>query len=342
MKILKYIFLLLLLTAVSLTIFVWSREGKYEIENQIEIPLPKNKVYAFLADLRNWGDFNHDEQLQTYSFKVDRDSLNIGTSTSLIKTIENTNIFETDSLKQKFQWFNHQATSMWRLKYSENTTLVSWKCTGDLDFIEKCKALLGNSLENKIKEIIKVNLQKLKESLLKEYSTYHVDIIGKKEFSELYFLDKTTNLNFSDFIKDPFKNSLRYNEFISENSLELISPVGVQFPFTKINSPSKNITISGWLKDEIYTTPESEIICSSRSNLQYLKVRFSGDYEHLAKAFEEGINFANKNELKIDETANVLVHFSVMYPSESKPSARESILYIPLKSSQISELRLAD
>ncbi|MFN3757124.1 MAG: hypothetical protein ACK4RM_09220 [Flavobacterium sp.] len=339
MKILKYFFLLILLTVVSLTLFIWSKEGKYEIENQIEIPLAQNKVYHFLIDLRNWKSFNHDEHFNTYSFEVENDSNNRGKSNSLIKSIENIHYYESDSLHQRITWFDHEAKSKWKLTTNDNKTVVQWKCSGNLGFFDKCKAFIGNSsLAIKINDIQINNLQKLKESLLNVYTHYEVEIIGKETFKELYFLDKATNIRLINFLEDPNKNIGRFNQFISDNSLELISPVGIRVSFSSANINSAKCTISAWLKEEIFTTPESEIISSTKMNVHFMKIRMKGDYIHIEKAIKTGVDEAAKNEFEIDETSNIILHFNAFYPNVGIPSEWITDIYIPLKQTPVSEL----
>ena len=57
MRILKYIFLLLLLSLVALTIFIATQKGDFTVERSHIIKAPKNTVYQFVNDLRNWEDF---------------------------------------------------------------------------------------------------------------------------------------------------------------------------------------------------------------------------------------------------------------------------------------------
>jgi hypothetical protein len=342
MKILKYFFLLILLTAVCLTLFIWSKDGKYVVENQIEIPLSQDKIQKFLIDPRNWESFNHNENLEKYSFEVEVDSNSRGSSQSLIKSIENVNDYESNTINQKIEWFEHEAESTWKFSSLELTTLVQWKCSGNLGFIEKCKALVGNSFENKINELQKKNLQKLKESLLKEYTHYELNIIGKETFKELFFLDKATNISSKKFLEDPIKNSVRFNQFLSNNTLELISPIGIQVPFFSFNSETVNCIITAWLKEEIFTTPESEIISSTKTNMHFLKIRMKGDYAHIEKAIQAGVEDAIKNEFVIEDTSNVILHFNTLYPNEGKPSAWSTDIYIPLKQNPIAELKLTD
>lgn len=57
MKILKYIFLLLLLSLVALTVFVATQKGIFTVERSKVINSPKATVYNYINDFRNYEDF---------------------------------------------------------------------------------------------------------------------------------------------------------------------------------------------------------------------------------------------------------------------------------------------
>ena len=57
MKILKYLFLLALLSLVALTVFVATQKGDFTVERSKVIKTPKGVVYSYLNDFRNYEDF---------------------------------------------------------------------------------------------------------------------------------------------------------------------------------------------------------------------------------------------------------------------------------------------
>ena len=58
MRILKYLFLLLLLTFVALSIFVATQKGDFTVERSQIINTSKSTVFNFINDYRNWEDFS--------------------------------------------------------------------------------------------------------------------------------------------------------------------------------------------------------------------------------------------------------------------------------------------
>ena len=54
MKILKYIFLLILLAFFALTVFVATQKGDFNVTRSIIIKSPKSTVFNYVNDYRNW------------------------------------------------------------------------------------------------------------------------------------------------------------------------------------------------------------------------------------------------------------------------------------------------
>ena len=60
MKILKYIFLLLLLSLISFSVFIATQKGNFSIEKSKIIHSSKSNVFNYVNDAENWQDFmNH-------------------------------------------------------------------------------------------------------------------------------------------------------------------------------------------------------------------------------------------------------------------------------------------
>ncbi len=57
MKILKYIFLLLLLAFIAVTIFVATQKGDFNVQRSVVIKSSRPTVFNFINDFRNWETF---------------------------------------------------------------------------------------------------------------------------------------------------------------------------------------------------------------------------------------------------------------------------------------------
>jgi hypothetical protein len=57
MRILKYIFLLLVLFAVAVAVFVATQKGDFEINKTRLINTPRNIAFTYVNDFRNWENW---------------------------------------------------------------------------------------------------------------------------------------------------------------------------------------------------------------------------------------------------------------------------------------------
>ena len=57
MRILKYIFLLILLALVGITVYVATQSGQFEVTKSSIIKTPKTTVFEYVNDYKNWETF---------------------------------------------------------------------------------------------------------------------------------------------------------------------------------------------------------------------------------------------------------------------------------------------
>ena len=58
MRIIKYLFLLLLLSFVALSIFIATQKGSFTVERSKIINSPKSSLFNYVNDYKNWGEWN--------------------------------------------------------------------------------------------------------------------------------------------------------------------------------------------------------------------------------------------------------------------------------------------
>ncbi|GAQ48104.1 hypothetical protein FPK15_contig00005-0021 [Flavobacterium psychrophilum] len=58
MRIAKYIFLLLLLITITISVFVATKDGSYVVTKHKEINVPKEIVFNYVSNSKNWETIN--------------------------------------------------------------------------------------------------------------------------------------------------------------------------------------------------------------------------------------------------------------------------------------------
>lgn len=330
MKLVRYSALLLGLLFITLALFVWTSEGSYTESENLSVNVPKVFVYDYIQKLDNWQDFLKDTSDKSYKLQQ-QDSIWTAEGSTCASALKKVSVVTSSDTSQiySWEWFGYATTCEFQLEESDLKTniLITW--TGNLSFWDKGKSLLGLAVLEKQNSTMKKNLLRLKERILVEYLTHSVEnpvLINK---TEQYYLIKKLALTREQFLTDVTGYSKEFSKFITTNQLELVTPFGMEFIS---NQPDTYISLVGWMKDEIYTTAESEIISGVAQELHYLKVRFKGNYHHWPAALQKGREYLKSNNAgEMDPEQRLRLEFVVKSPEERQPSQWVSDLYIPLK-----------
>lgn len=330
MKLIRYSALLLGLLFITLVLFVWTSEGSYTESENLSVNVPKTFVYDYIRNLDNWQDFLKDASGSSYTLQQ-QDSIwtaHGNASTSALKKVSVVSSSDANQI-YRWEWFGHAATCEFQLEESELKTNIGVTWKGNLSFLDKGKSLLGMAVLEKQNTTMKKNLLRLKERILVEYMTHSVEnpiLINK---TDQYYLQKKLALTRDRFLTDVTEYSKGFSDFITTNQLELVTPYGMEFIS---NQPDTYISLVGWMKDEIYTTAESEIISGVAQELHYVKIRFKGNHHHWPAALQKGREYLKSNNAgEMDPEQRLRLEFVIKSPEERQPSQWVSDLYIPLK-----------
>lgn len=331
MKLIRYSALLLGLILITLLIFVWTKEGQYDEREQYTINLPKEFVYDYIQNIQNWQDFFKDQNGNTYVLQSKDSVWNPveSTSNSTLKNLTNNKSVPATFLSFNWDWFNHQAQGNFEFEQQDNQTTLTFSWGGELSFIEKAKSIIGISIIDEQKSLMKKNMVRLREKLLFEYLTFSIELPQMITQNNQYYLEKKLNVTKEEFLKNIFWYATGLSDFIVSNQIELVNPIGMEF---SLSQPEGSVILSSWLKDEIYTTPESEITSGIIPQIDYLKVRFKGNYHHWTSALQKGREHLKNNpEGIIDPEQRLRMEFVVSIQDERQPSKWVTDLYIPIK-----------
>jgi len=175
MQILKYLFLLLLLSLVATTIFVATQKGEFQLERSKIINAPKTAVFNYVNDYQNWPNFNS-WMLDDENLKMIFPAITSGKGASCSWTgadgtgdIQTTTSKNNESITQKLNNNGTESDVFWYFKDTVGGTKVTWKTKGNLSFELKMYATLQGGVERKIGAEYE-NSYFLSESILSQQS----------------------------------------------------------------------------------------------------------------------------------------------------------------------------
>ncbi|WP_366187057.1 transcriptional regulator [Flavobacterium ovatum] len=336
MRILKYLILLVLLSFVTLSIFVATQKGEFNIERSKVINSSKSSVYNYVNDLKNWEDFGSWMEEDTL-IKIVYAPTTIGPGASYswegnegsgkMKTLF---VKENDSIAQKMSFNDTSSSVSWSFKDTVGGTKVTWKTTGEMSFFFKIYAALNGGPDKIIGQMYEKSLNNLDKALDYEINTYTVKEYGLVKRPNIYYIGQT----FTSEIEKVYKNAKiatpNINGFCQENNISITGkPFIIYHTYDLIKQITK-ITICIPIKTEIFISPGSDLNSGKLEATEAVKTVLTGDYSHMQKAIDKGIAFLNKNQIKADPTISHIEWFTLDRNEVKNPSKWVTEIYIPL------------
>ncbi|MES2577182.1 MAG: SRPBCC family protein [Bacteroidota bacterium] len=337
MRILKYLFLLLLLSFVALSIFVATQKGDFTVERSQIINSPKSTVFNFVNDYRNWEDFSswivEDPEMQiTYPKKTIGPGASFswegkeGTGDMLTLFVK-----ENDSISQKMNYDGTSSSVFWSFKDTIGGTKVTWKTTGKMSFTMKVYTAFNGGINKIIGKTYEKSLANLDKTLDFEINTYAVKVNGLVKKLGTFYLRQTFTSEISKVIKNAQIVFPKMITFCEQNNIELN---GKPFIIYHTYDPVKGLTKLSFcvpIKNQILTSSGSDILTGKLEPFEAIKTTLTGDYSHTKKALDKATTHINTNRIVLDPTFSHLENFTISKTEIKNPSKWVTEIYYPIK-----------
>lgn len=337
MRILKYIFLLLLLFVLALSVYVSTQNGKFTIEKSRVIQLDKSTLFQYVNDFQNWKEFYgwKDSNTATEISKNPADSTFFfkWKSNSDEGFINRLSSNQKDSISQKIHWNKINSDAFLTVKDTSNGTKISWKVSGELNFIDKISSIFSNKIENEIGSKLEKTLENLDKLLTVEIKKYSIDIEGITAVNQKNYLKRNAESTSTDFYTVLQKELPLLVNFTKENSISSFGHPFVVHEKYQNNASKTKFSVALPLREIIFTAPDSEFVTDSILPHQALKIVLKGDYSHSEKAWKKGFEHLKNNNLEEDKSGTYREVYVKNRLDSNYPSEWITEIYIPVKSS---------
>lgn len=337
MKILKYLFLLLLLSFVALSIFVATQKGDFTVEKSQIINSPKSTVFNFVNDYRNWEDFSswvvEDPEIQiTYPKKT------IGTGASFSwegkeGTGDVLTVFvkENDSISQKMNYDGTSSSVFWSFKDTIGGTKVTWKTTGKMSFTMKIYKVFNSGVNKIIGEIYEKSLANLDKTLDFEINSYAVKVNGLVKKPGTFYLRQTFTSEISKVAKNTQIVFPKMIAFCEQNSIELNGkPFIIYHTYNSLTGLTK-LSFCVPIKNQILTSSGSDILTGKLEPFEAIKTTLTGDYSHTKNAMDKAKEYVYTNKIALDPNFSHIENFTISRTEIKNPSKWVTEIYYPVK-----------
>jgi hypothetical protein len=337
MKILKYLFLLLLLSLVALSIFVATQKGDFTVERSKVINSPKAAVFNYVNDYKNWEDFGS-WITQDPEIKINYPQNTIGKGASYswegkegngsMKTIY---VKENDSIAQKMNYDGTASNVFWSFKDTVGGTKVTWKTTGKMSFLFKIYTAFNGGIDRVIGGMYEKSLANLDKTLDYEINTYAVKVDGLVKKPETFYLRQTFTSEISKVIKNFRIVAPKIITFCEKNNLPLAGkPFIIYHTYDLVNGLAK-ISICVPIKTPIYTSEGSDLLTGKLEAYEAVKTTLTGDYSHIAQALDKAKAYRNAKQIVADPSLSHIEVYTTSKTDTKSPSKWVTEIYYPTK-----------
>lgn len=337
MKIVKYVFLLIVLAIIAVTVFIATQEGKYDIKKESTIQVPKPVLFNYINDYRNWeniGILSDSDTTAVFSYSgasSGEGAVMKWKKSGMEGEITTARLVNNDSIIQKASIDGLKSEVFWAFEeVPGGNSRVTVRQKGELSFSDKAYALLQGGVEEKIEENIAKGLANLNSFLVEELKVFDVNVEGVVNKRGVFYLGHNATIQIADLNKKSAEIFQRLSAFMQTNK---IATDGMPFILYKSYDKAKGITSLMFcipIKEEIFTSPGSEFEGGKLIPYRGLKTSLKGDYSHLEKAWNTAKKHIADNALQENTTGQYVEVYTKGMKQSRRPSEWITDIYIPI------------
>lgn len=337
MRILKYLFLLLLLSLVAMTIFIATQKGDFTVERSKIINSPRPAIYNYVNDNKNSEDWSS-WTLEDPEIKITHSQNAIGKGSSYSwegkdrsGDIQTLYAKENDSIVQKMNYDGNTSDVFWSFKDTLGKTKVTLKTKGEMSFAYKISNIFNGGAKGIIGMMFEKSLNNIDKKLDYEINTYSIKVDGLVNLPESFYLAQTFTSEISKVAKNSEIVFSKITSFCKKNNIVISGkPFVIYHTYDSINQLTK-ISICIPIKDPIFIVEGSDISSKKLEPYQAVKTTLTGDYSHNNKALNKTTDYLATNYLNSNPVFSHLEIYTIGKSQIKNPSKWVTEIYIPVK-----------
>lgn len=292
MKILKYLFLLLILATISSFVFILTQSGRYEVSKTFTVPVDSERAYAYLRDTDNWSDWIKTQKNDNQKIEVSFDGLRF-------RALDSQKEFLNDSLVQTLKT-DEKTTIIWKFVPEKDKTTIHFSIKGVLDFRTKVFSFLDGSPTQIINRAVDTDLANLVQYFVTQYQDFDLETTGMGQQEKCIYLYANQRTTLNELAQDYRKTYDKFEKFLKSNQIQATGkPLLIVSQKNIKDSLSYRFALP--IKQKVYLSSNDWVKLDSISEELIFKATLKGDYKHLPKALNEVKQTLVKNETLIKE-----------------------------------------
>jgi effector-binding domain-containing protein len=346
MKILKYLFFLLLIGLIAGSIYVATKDGNYQIEESTTIIAPISVVFNEVNNFKNWEEWgpwmdNSDDLILSYSdntsgegasYSWKSEKMGDGSVTTK-KVIPDSTIEQELSIESQYR--KTKSDVYWKFIKAEEGTKVTWGIQGHQSFMEKLSFVFrDSSFTQMMRPMVAESLEKLKLVTLDKMKSYSINVDGITQFGGGFYMYTSTASKISQIqlnMQDMFTQVSKYME---ANNISIQGdPILI---YNEWDEPNNNAIYSaGRFTPSLVITPvESPVLNGMMPTQKVVKTTLKGDYKNLKEAWDSTYAYLEENNLKATTGSHPFEVYKTNPKITLNPANWITEIYIPVSDKQ--------
>lgn len=349
MKIIKYLFFLLLIAIIAGAIYIATKDGDYHVEETAIINAPLPVVFNEVNNYNNWEAWgpwrNETEDFIVKNKPVTRGegggfnwvSDDIGGG-----EIITTKVLIDDSIEQEVVYnptFAESRGNMyWKFEEVQEGTKVTLGMNGAQSFKEKLAfAFKDNSISDFLKPRFARSLENLQNSLVKKMSVYSINVDGVTTHGGGFYMYNTTATRISQVPVRMLMMVTDVRNYMETNNIAQLGDPFVLYNSWDEQNDSAIYSVGIFTPSLVITPADSNILNGMMPMREVVKTTLKGDHENLKEAWDAAYRYIDENNLRADEESQPFEIYRTNPDSIPNPANWVTEIYIPVLTNPVFE-----
>ncbi|WP_405205590.1 GyrI-like domain-containing protein [Aquimarina sp. LLG6339-5] len=345
MKIIKYLFFLLLILIIGGGAYVAMIDGKFQLEESRVIDAPDELLFNTVNEYKTWKKWNpwmdnSDDLILGYGNQTSGNgaSYNWKSETQEDGKMKTVKVAPFSSIEQKLSIVLPVVDEItndvyWNFERLEsNKTKVTWGIKGEQGFMEKLFWMTKDStMSESLRPMYKEGLEKLDTYAKEKMKEYSINVDGVTEHPGGFYMYMATASSIAEI---PQKTEQMIPSVVSYVQQNKLPQTGMPFTLYNEYNEAQGTAIYSTgvpVREEVITPADSNILCSSLPKQRVVKITLNGDYINLKEAWETGYKYIDQNGLEANPESSAFEVYRSNATLQPNPAAWITEIYIPIK-----------